>query len=563
MLFALLLCVGAGSLKAAEPAEDDPGRERLSGEVTITEENSKSQFSFASLLSLSSMGNPYTGSTYTHSTAYDGYKVSYGIDVSKYQGDINWTSVKADGVEFAFIRAAYRGYGTAGTLAEDTYFTKNIINATGAGIKTGAYIFSQATTTAEAEEEAAYLIKQVSGYNITMPLVIDFEYATVNGKEGGRLYDANLTAAQATKICNAFCAKIADAGYTPMVYANKSMLESHLNAGSISNQYKIWLANYTTETEYSGAYAYWQYSSKGTVNGISGSVDCNFWYQNSEEDNTTGNESSGTGTSGDASSTVPDSPEGTEEEEVVEPDPEPAIIAEKVTGLKKSASTTSSITITWTKITNAAGYQVYRATSLNGTYTKVKTITKGAAVSYKQTGLISGKEYYFKVRAYQTIDGKNYYSSYSSKLTSYTKSNCTRTALAKANTVMRKTTSTTGVKVRTVGKGATLNVLSFAYDTKGNIWYRAKYTRNNTTYTGYLYGGKVTIYKYAKAAATVYMRKNAGTKYAIVRSIAKSTKVTVLSKKTDSKGVIWYYCKYTKSGITYKGYICGNYIKLV
>jgi len=230
---------------------------------------------------LMAAGPGLTGDVYIHNSRFDNCTVRNGIDVSYYQGDIDWNAVKNSGVEFAFIRVGYRGYGASGNLMQDTKAKENLQGAVNAGLRVGAYIFSQAITEEEAREEAEFALNQINGYHIDMPVVIDYEY--VSGSIG-RLYNAGLSREQATSIVNAFCGYIRDAGYTPMLYANKNMLEYSLNAGSIP--YKIWLANYTTETSYQGDYEYWQYSSNGMVDGIDSRVDSNFWYDQKEENYT-------------------------------------------------------------------------------------------------------------------------------------------------------------------------------------------------------------------------------------------------------------------------------------
>lgn len=217
-------------------------------------------------------------SGYVHNAKFDDCTVINGIDVSYYQGDINWNAVKADGIDFAIIRVGYRGYGTSGNLREDPKYVQNIQGALNAGVKVGVYIFSQATTTAEAVEEANFLLSRIGGYNISFPVVMDFEYASLSSGEGGRLYDANLSQREATEVCKAFASRVASAGYTPMIYANKSMLRNHLYANELSAVCDIWLANYVYQTDYEGDYTCWQYTSGGSVAGISGRVDMNFWY---------------------------------------------------------------------------------------------------------------------------------------------------------------------------------------------------------------------------------------------------------------------------------------------
>lgn len=194
-----------------------------------------------------------------------------GIDVSAWQDTINWTKVKNAGVEFVFIRAAYRG-ATTGKLNKDGRFVDYINGAKAAGLKVGVYIFSQAITVKEAQEEADYLMSLVSGYTIDLPLVFDLEHYS-----GGRFTNAKLSRRAVTDMCLAFCARVESKGYTSMVYSNPSMLNNEMYASEIG---KLWLANYITKTTYSGhKYEYWQCSDHGTVNGISGNVDLDFWFQ--------------------------------------------------------------------------------------------------------------------------------------------------------------------------------------------------------------------------------------------------------------------------------------------
>ncbi len=204
----------------------------------------------------------------------------YGIDVSYAQGSIDWKAAAAGGVEFAIVRCAYRAYGSTGTLYQDRWYETNLKGALAAGVQVGAYIYSQATTVAEAVAEAEYLISLVKGYDITMPLVLDFEYAeSSSGGYTGRLYNANLTKAQATAICNAFCETVEAAGYESMVYLNSYMLKNKVNADELG---RVWLASWITEATYTGDYEYWQCTGLGTVDGISVAVDLDIWYEATE-----------------------------------------------------------------------------------------------------------------------------------------------------------------------------------------------------------------------------------------------------------------------------------------
>lgn len=194
---------------------------------------------------------------------------SFGIDVSAHQGRINWAAVKAAGVDFAMIRCGFRGYGT-GAICEDAYFKTNVAGATANGIKVGIYFYSAAINENEAVEEAVWVISKIKTYRITYPVVYDFE-------DYQRHRCANVDGAQATKNAHTFLNLLRQAGYDPMMYANKSDLTSRISRTAFSG-YKMWLAHYTSQTDYSGSYNMWQYTSKGSVSGINGYVDMNIAY---------------------------------------------------------------------------------------------------------------------------------------------------------------------------------------------------------------------------------------------------------------------------------------------
>ena len=193
-----------------------------------------------------------------------------GIDVSKYQPSINWASVRASGVNYVIIRCGYRGSST-GVLVEDPYFKSHIKGAKAAGLKVGIYFFTTAVSEAEAVEEASMVAYLCKGYGIDYPVFMDCESSSRPGYNG-------MSASQRTAIIKAFCNTIRSAGYTPGVYANKTWLTSYMHAGELSG-YKIWLAQYNSAgPTYTGRYDLWQYTSKGSVNGISGYVDMNQSY---------------------------------------------------------------------------------------------------------------------------------------------------------------------------------------------------------------------------------------------------------------------------------------------
>ncbi len=217
----------------------------------------------------------------THEKCFSTSAVRKGIDVSSHNGNrIDWNKVKNSGIDFVFVRVGYSSI-MGGVLGADSTAMKNLKNAKEAGLKVGAYFYSTAITTAEAEAEAQYMLDLLNGFDLDLPVVMDYEFAWKNGQPG-RLNTANLSKEAATANVMAFCNRINCSKYVPMLYANKSFLMDNLNAGEIAQYYQIWLANYGTSTDYyskySGRYNYWQFSESGWVDGISGSVDLDVWY---------------------------------------------------------------------------------------------------------------------------------------------------------------------------------------------------------------------------------------------------------------------------------------------
>jgi GH25 family lysozyme M1 (1,4-beta-N-acetylmuramidase) len=200
-------------------------------------------------------------------TAEDGSRSLLGIDVSHHQEEIDWGRVAADGIDFAMIRVGYRG-AEQGTLKEDTFFRDNITGAAAAGVSVGAYFFSQATSEAEAIQEADFVINALSGAAVTMPVVFDIEEV-----EGASRTDS-LTKEQVTSFAQAFCDRISGAGYTPMIYANTRWFVTRMNLGNLTN-YGKWLAQYFESPAYPYEFAIWQYTNTGKVDGIKGDVDMN------------------------------------------------------------------------------------------------------------------------------------------------------------------------------------------------------------------------------------------------------------------------------------------------
>ena len=480
--------------------------------------------------------SPFKSGTYTHSSVFDGMKIYNGIDVSEHQKTIDWTKVKAAGVDFAIIRVAGRGYGS-GSLYEDKYYKQNLQGAIDAGIKVGVYFFSQAVTVKEAEEEADYILSRISGYDITLPVIFDFEFGT-GYRVNALKYKTTACKTAITNMCNAFCARVKSAGYNAMVYANLTTFNGYMYPQKIiSSGYDLWLAQYNTSAGLTYDYCCWQYTSSGKVSGISGNVDCNFWYDNGKY-------------FGGQTPEEPD-PEPTPDPD---PSPDPTPSVSKVTGVSLKTGTTSSVTLSWSKTSGADGYYVYRSDSYGGTYKKIAGVSKN---EYKNTGLTQGREYYDKVYAYKYGEK----GSASSKFAAAAKPKYDRYGKTTEKDIRIRTHAGTSYNTVTyIGKNKTVTILASTRDSSGNTWYKVKYTQNSKSYSGYMIKDYFTITKKGTATAALNMRKGAGTSYGRITTVPKGKTLVLHSSKTVS-GTTWYKVKYKVSGVYKTGWISGSYIK--
>lgn len=580
-----------------------------------------SEKSSASSLKRSAKGSsPFTSSKYTHDDAFDDMNVYHGVDVSYYNGTIDWTKAKKSGVQYAIIRVGYRGYGAAGTLCTDTQFLNNIKGAQKAGVKIGVYYFTEAINEKEAIEEAEYCINKISDYDVTLPVAIDYEFPTSGGKPVGRMYNAKLSKKAATKNVTAFCKTIKNAGYTPMVYANKSDLATLIDGAALSKNYKIWLANYTTNTTYSGKYEFWQYTSSGKVNGItgnSGRVDCNFWYTKTKlEDLTTSPKPTVTPTptvkptptptvkpttKPTAKPTVKPTTKPTAKptptptakpttkptaKPTVKPTtkptakPTPTPTAKPTTkptakptptvkptpntnpAAPSSFTTTSSsksITLKWKAAKNVSGYQIYRKTTYNGTYKKLKTISDPSTVTYNNTGLGTDHEYYYRIRSYSKVGSKTYYSNYKA-LSAATLSHG-QAAIAQSNIKLLKKPSSSAGVVKTVPKNATVKYLGRTFLENNSKFLHIEYVLSGKSYKGYMTtSAQFKYYKLGTTTANLNLRKAAGTDKDKLALIPKGTPIAILGKTTVNK-VVWYKTQYLYNNKLYKGYVASTYVK--
>lgn len=209
---------------------------------------------------------------YYHSD--DGTRLTtIAIDVSEFQGDIDWQQVKEEGgVDVAIIRVGFRGYGT-GSVNIDESFYDNVQGAKAAGLTCGVYFYSQAINYDEGVEEANFVLSNIEGLGIDGPVVIDTEDAFV---EDARTNHISID--DRTDSVVAFCETVKAAGYEPMIYANRNWFATSLDMTRLCN-YKLWLAQYANMPSFPYEYIGWQYTDTGYVYGVEGTVDMNVWFE--------------------------------------------------------------------------------------------------------------------------------------------------------------------------------------------------------------------------------------------------------------------------------------------
>lgn len=201
-----------------------------------------------------------------------GYKMTYGVDISKHNGDLDFEKIKSAGFEFVFIRSVYRRYGRTGKVSADEKAAENIKKAKAAGLKVGVYVFSQAINEKEAIEEADFTINFLKDFEIDLPVIFDAE--TIK-------YDIartdNVTGEQFTKNAVAFLEKIKSAGYTPAVYTNMVWQDYYYDMSKLKN-YEIWYADYNEIPQTPYDFKYWQFSETGVIEGIDKAIDLNVMF---------------------------------------------------------------------------------------------------------------------------------------------------------------------------------------------------------------------------------------------------------------------------------------------
>ncbi len=322
----------------------------------------------------------------THQAKFNSFNKIYGIDVSVYNGDIDFEKVKAEGYSFVIVRAGARGYGSTGKMIEDSRFEEHVDNAHKAGLMVGAYYYTQAVNKAEVKQEVDVTLRKIGSRKLEMPVYFDIEPAYDWNGAPGRLVAANLSMAQKADLCKYFCDLINNAGYQSGVTSCKSWFEWEIDMSRIEKQYDVWLAHYTNSTNYASDYNMWQFNSTRKVNGV---------YSNYTDQ--------------DVRYIEMTKPSG----------------ALKITA---SASGTN-VVLKWDAIANTKGYTVYKK-DVNGTINKISTVTGTTlTVTREQT------DTYYYVQGYNYTGGSYYYSDLSNgaKVAGLSVTNADVTKLAGSN----------------------------------------------------------------------------------------------------------------------------------
>ena len=271
----IALMAGCSGKKAAEVSADEKNVESTEEEQNVLDFVDAHGERYTVEINEAVEKNPYDNELFVKD---DNHKISYedkkyisrlGVDVSVFQGDIDWEQVKAAGYEFAILRIGYRGYGEEGTLNADEKFEQNLENARKAEMDVGVYFFSQAVNEEEAKEEADFVLEHLRGQELQMPVVYDPEHIL---EDEARTDD--VAGEQFTDNAETFCKAVEEAGYDAMIYSNMLWEAYELDLEKLSD-YPIWYADYEALPQTPYRFCMWQYSSTGSVPGIEGNVDLN------------------------------------------------------------------------------------------------------------------------------------------------------------------------------------------------------------------------------------------------------------------------------------------------
>lgn len=264
-----------------EADEDEDDSERVADDEHIAVINEKGKKKYYEILSSVKKNDYDFEANLTREEGRLSYKdgkreAVLGVDLSKYNGNVDFKKLKDAGIQFAMLRLGSRGYGS-GTITLDDKFVEYAQNAAVSGIMTGAYFYSSAINETEAVEEANYIVGAVSGFNVKYPIAIDIERVS-----GDSSRTEKLTNEERTKIVKTFCDTVKGYGYNPIIYSTRDMLISGLNLEEL-DEYDVWLADEQIPTDYPYRFSIWQYSQRGNIEGVDGDVDLDLCFVKYEE----------------------------------------------------------------------------------------------------------------------------------------------------------------------------------------------------------------------------------------------------------------------------------------
>lgn len=381
-----------------------------------------------------------------------------GIDVSKWNGTIDWKKVKADGIDYVIIRGGF------GNETVDPQFHSYMKGACDAGLKIGVYWFSYATSVNKAREEATKCLETIAPYRnkITYPVFYDYEYASVDyAKKRG----IKITKSLSSKMADTFLTTIKKAGYLNGIYTNKDFGDKYFYEDMLFAN-NLWIAQYSSACTYNKPYIMWQYTEKGKINGIGSSskpayFDMNYTYLKPTNNQIPSNKidlssstinkissKTYTGSAIKPSITVTSNNKSLKVNEdytltysdnkdigtakilikgmgnyTGEKNLTFKIIPKKISNLSLSTKTTNSLALSWFKFDNITGYKVYKYDSKSNAYKLLKTIDNYSTTSYTDTKLSDATVYKYKIRGYKVVGNETYYGPYSDEFTESTKVN--------------------------------------------------------------------------------------------------------------------------------------------
>ena len=458
--------------------------------------------------------------------------IEKGIDVSKWNGDIDWNKVKSDGIDYVIIRGGF------GNSSIDPKFKSHIEGASNAGLKVGVYWFSYATSVSKAKEEAAKCLSTIEPYKdkISYPVFYDFEYASVDyAKKNG----INITKNLSTEMADAFLTDIKNAGYITGIYTNKDFGDKYFESDLLYAN-NLWIAQYNQECTYNKPYMMWQYTETGTINDIGTSsnpayFDMNYTYLKPTNGSIAESKIDLSSASSNNIDDVTYTGNPIEPNVVLTLDNKTLKLDEdytitysnntsvgtgeiiinginRYTGTKTisfkinpqtisnvslNSKTINSITFSWDKIDNITGYEVYKYDKFSNTYTLLDTISDNSINTYTDKNLTSASTYNYAIRAYKVIDKTTYYGNYSNIFTDSTKVN----KVTNLKLDVRNATS-----------------LQISWDKVDNVdgyrIYRLDPSTNVYTLVDTIYGENITSYTHdSRVSATSYYYRVKAFKY--------------------------------------------------